>query len=59
MTPPRMYVEGQNETRVCEERRRGNTIVERNDDDQHRDRVILYVNKGRKREPKRALLSSL
>lgn len=30
---------------VQRKRERVNTIVERNDDDQHRDRPILYVNK--------------
>lgn len=61
MTPPRMYVEGQNETKSMwrkRERERVNAIVERNDD-QHRDRLILYVNKEKKREAKRTLLVSL
>ena len=41
------------------ERERFNAIAQRNDDDQHRDRLILYVNKEKKREAKRTLLVSL
>jgi hypothetical protein len=34
---------------------RVNTVVERNDDDQHGDRVILYVDKEKKKKRKESI----